>query len=242
MHLKKVFVMVISILILTAAFSTPSYSLGVSAGVSTWYTWWEMNDNESDSTTDMGDALMYGPMVALRFNSQWSLSSVFLYGKFENDSEDDGPPTKIKRYDSDTTLNYAINRYFRVFAGFKFMGYKFDGGKNYGYGPGIGIGIVLPVTEQFMIMGSFSGLYQWGTEEDDENDNGMTYKSDSTSKGFNTSLTMAYYIPAAAVTLSAGFRYQYLEMEVEESDINNAQDMEHTFYGFTFSAAYSFEI
>ena len=238
MHLKKVFVMVISILILTAAFSTPSYSLGVSAGVSTWYTWWEIEEGEG--TIDIGDTLMYGPMVAFRFSPQWSLSSVFLYGKFEQESNGDGEQETIKRYDSDTALNYAINRYFRIFAGFKFMGYKFGGGKNYGYGPGIGIGIVLPVTEQFMIMGSISGLYQWGTEEDDEN--GVNYENDVTSKGFNTSITLAYYIPAASVTLAAGYRYQYLEMEIDDTYNNITKNSELTFYGYTFTATYSFDL
>ncbi len=240
MHFKKVFMLVFSIFILTEAFSTASYSLGISAGVSTWYTWWELDQNGEDGKIDMGDTLMYGPMVALRFSPQWSLSSAFLYGKFENSSDSDGPPEEIKRYDSDTALNYSLNKYFRIFAGFKFMGYKFKGGKNNGYGPGIGIGIVLPVTEQFIIMGSFSGLYQWGTEEDDEN--GVTYESDVTSKGFNTSLALAYYIPAASVTLSAGFRYQYLEMEIDETYKNRTKNMDHTFYGFTFSAAYSLEL
>jgi len=70
MYFKNSLALVFSIFILTAVFSTPSYSLGISAGVSTWYSWWEMYDDESDTTVDMGDTLMYGPMAALRFNTQ----------------------------------------------------------------------------------------------------------------------------------------------------------------------------
>jgi len=222
------------------SFPSFSYSLGISAGISTWYTHWDMEDNTENR--DMGEAIMYGPMIALRFSSAWSLSSVFLYGKFESDNDESGgEPDTIKRIDSDTVINYSVNKYFRIYAGFKYMGYDFSMGEHFGYGPGAGIGAILPVTQQFFLMANISGMYLWSTEKEDDNGSGISTSEDYHETGFNTSITAAYFIPAASVTLSLGFRYQFFKTEPDDSSSpKSSSDL--TFYGVTFSAVYSFDI
>lgn len=216
-----------------------SYSLGVSAGISTWYTHWDMEENTGNQ--DMGEAIMYGPMIALRFSSSWSLSSVFLYGKFKPDNdESSGGPQEIKRIDSDTALNYSINKYFRIYAGVKYMGYDFSDGEHFGYGPGVGIGVVLPVTQTFFLMANISGMYLWSTEEQTDQGTGASTREDYHETGFNTSLSAGYFIPEASVTLSLGFRYQFFRTEPDDSSSTQSSS-DLTFYGVTFSAVYSFD-
>jgi len=65
----------------------------------------------------------------------------------------------IKRYDSDTALNYSINRYIKLFGGAKAMGYSWKDGSHYGVGPALGIGLTLPLSASLFLLGNLSGLY-----------------------------------------------------------------------------------
>ncbi len=78
----------------------------------------------------------------MRFDESWSLAGVFLYGRFT--SKDKGSEQRvdtISRFDSDLSLNYNINRYFKIFGGGKFMGFNWDNegdsgnGKHWSAGP-----------------------------------------------------------------------------------------------------------
>ena len=61
------------------------------------------------------------------------------------------------------------------------------------------------------------------------------------SVGANSNLSFAYHIRKASLTLSIGFRYQYLKTIGEErSGLEFDQQSDH-FYGGIFSAVYSFE-
>lgn len=238
MRIKTFLTTVLVALMLTFISSTSLHALGIGVGVSTWYTWWEQE--EEGTKTDMGDTLMYGPLLSLRFSPQWSLSTAFLYGQFKWYNEERGEYEEPDRYDSDTTLSYSINKYLTLFAGFKFMGYKTSDSNLYGYGPGIGIGVVVPVTERIMVMGNISGIYQW--QSSDYDSDGTSYTDEGTSTGFNTTISVGYYIPAASVMLIAGFRYQYFQLDMESGKNNEDYTQDHTFYGYTFSAVYSFTI
>ena len=65
-------------------------------------------------------------------------------------------------------------------------------------------------------------------------------ETDYVEYGMNSSISMAYYIAPASVTLSLGGRYQYFKTNFEP-DPNNS-DMDHHFYGITAAATYSFKI
>ena len=94
-----------------------SQALQVGVGASAWYADWKFESTGSEGhDVEFDPAFIYGPILTLGFSPQWSLSSVFLYGKYDQSSEGGGPG-EISRFDSDVTLNYSISRYFKVFAG-----------------------------------------------------------------------------------------------------------------------------
>ena len=58
----------------------------MSAGLSTWYAWWEQPDSEH--SMNLKPTLLFGPVLSARFDESWSLAAVLLLGKFK--SEDPG--------------------------------------------------------------------------------------------------------------------------------------------------------
>jgi hypothetical protein len=215
--------------------AVPARAVGVSVGASTWYVHW---DTESQSTVN--PALMYGPVLGLDLGREWSLNSVFLMGNFrwETPTQD----TYDFRYDSDTTLNYSVFRWLKVFAGFKYMRYDEDLSNepmyvpfaerdfsSYAYGPGLGLGLTIPLSGSLFVLGNFSGLYLWGKWSGDS----MTFID----KGYNAALSLAYYLPWLPMTITAGYRYQLIK---ETSHDYTGGYALSKFSGFTLSAVYHF--
>ena len=114
---------------------------------------------EGNRTETFDPALLYGPVLALGFGGRWSLSTIFLYGRFNMDNED-SKSEKIDRYDSDTALNCSINRYVKFFGGAKFMGYDMQGSSfsHMALGPALGVGVTLPLSDTFLLWNA-RGLY-----------------------------------------------------------------------------------
>jgi hypothetical protein len=228
-----------SAMVLLAA--VPARAVGVSAGVATWYNEWKMQGNDY-----VDPAFMYGPVLGLDLAKDWSLNSVFLMGNYHITPP--GQELYYFRYDSDTTLNYSILKWLKVFGGFKYMRYDMDftnekmyvpfedhKGKYYAYGPGLGFGVTIPLTDSLFVLGNFSGLYLQGH---------FTMKGQSAKeyvdKGYNTTLSLAYYISSLPMTIAAGVRYQWIQ-DVEQnvpSDTNAETIMKY--YGITLSAVYHF--
>jgi len=209
----------------------------ISVGATTWYSWWDMDNENSSSDPDIDPAFLYGPALSVKFNNDFNLSFVFLYGKF--DLQEEEGKEEVTRMDSDLAINYRLNSYLKLFLGGKYMSYTQDNGfKHAGLGPGAGISAVIPVGLNFFLLGNASALYLWGEEDQtDESDNDVTAKYNE--YGLNTSLSLAYYIAPASTTLSIGGRYQYFKTEYED---DNLGDMKHKFYGITAAATYSFSI
>ncbi len=218
-------------------FSSNTHALDISIGASTWYSWWDFEESGAPSSDepDMGSTLLYGPVLALNFSTNWSLTTVFLYGEYDMDSGD-GSET-IKRYDSDTALNYSFNRYIKAFAGFKYMGYDWDGGDHISYGPALGLALTLPLIENFYLLLNVSGAYLWGTHSEDQD--GTKIDEDYVEPGVNSNISIAYYIAPASTSINLGFRYQYFRTKY---DADYADDNMHTFYGVTLTVVYSFSI
>jgi hypothetical protein len=229
---------------------TPSVlkAADISVGATTWYTKWETPDSWGFDFDD--PAILYGPVFSVKFTEDYSFTFVFLYGQFnEKTSMDIGTlipmEVKIDRYDSDAALNYKLNSYLKLFAGVKYMGYKYkatidDGtvsdsfkADHAGYGPGGGLSAVFPIWDDFYFLANISGIYLWGSQ-----DNGET-SDDYIEYGINTGASIAYYISGASTTISLGGRYQAYTTEYDDS--TSPKD-KNKFYGATLTATYSFSI
>lgn len=226
----------------------PLRAADITVGATTWYSWWDLKPKDAPGNKfDFDPAFLYGPVIAVKINNEFSLNSVFLYGEYDGEFKyySAGPAsTKAKRYDSDTSISYRLNDYFKFFGGFKYVGYKvtiaeelpipeFKVDTDF-YGPAAGLSLVLPLIDNFYLLANFSGMYLWG-----KSDNSQAGNVDGGGWGYNTTGSIAYYIPAASMTLSLGGRYQYLEWRTDKS---NMTESDHKFYGITASATYTFSI
>lgn len=208
----------------------PAFSMDLTVGATTWYSIWD-TDTEGPKNVS---AFLYGPALALKINDDFGLNSVFMYGVY--DIEFTGNSYDYKRVDSDTSLGYRINDYIKLFCGVKYMGYFVDisGGtmKHQSAGPGVGLSGVIPIGNDFFFLANVSGLYLWGKTT-------ATYagaiETSFYEYGINSSASLAYYIPAASVTLSLGGRYQLIKT-VDDEDYKTLS----RYYGVTASATYTF--
>ncbi|HQP50497.1 MAG TPA: hypothetical protein PKX12_17370 [Spirochaetota bacterium] len=219
-------------------FPCPVQSATLGIGASGWYAWWkpEPEYREADADPDF----LYGPQLLLQFSQSFSVSTVFLMGKFKYYDEYNGETSTsdITRYDSDTTLTYTLNRYVRIFGGVKFMGYDYSAGSHYGLGPGLGFGLVIPLMEKLFGTVSFSGLYLWGEQTDESSDGDRTMKF--IEYGFNNSVSLVYAV-SSSVHISLGGRYFFFRYESTEDQYSDIKEKHH-FYGVTASAMYLISI
>ena len=144
----------------------------------------------------------------------------------------------VWRGDLDSTLNYSLNRYFKVFGGLKcmYMSYSFDSSTtlNKGVGPGLGFSASLPVMDNFFALFNLSGLYLRNVLSGGD-DGDMWFNV----YGVNSSLSLAYYFPSLNLTASAGVRYQ--QLRYMESTANTGVDnTDDKFYGLVLSLIYTF--
>jgi len=225
------------LLILTAFAPASLNAADLSVGATAWYTAWDYEDDGS-SSIEYSPSFLYGPVFALSMTERFSLSFVFLYGEFDMDI---GSETMlIKRYDSDLALNYRITDYFKLFLGCKYAGFTWGtDGRHQAIGPGAGISAVIPVGWDFFILGNVSGLYLWGEEG-----GGKATDSDASAReyGFNSNLSLAYYISGASTTISLGGRFQQLHIDYYKTEGEAFPDNTSRFYGVTLTAVYSFNI
>jgi hypothetical protein len=179
----------------------------------------------------------------------------------------------ISKWDLDVLLNYAASRYLKFFMGFKYQGYYFD--QHYitirilpsvtaptalshryfqsGWGPGAGISLNLHLWGPVFLLTNASALYLYTSARWDRV--WVTHEMQVYHTiGFNGTASLACYIEPASVTVSLGFRYQYLHYILWDSlsndwkydsttgvtPITDSMNDDH-FYGITLSAVYSLE-
>ncbi len=236
--MKKFVLLVVAMVTLS---NSSSYAADLTVGATGWYSLWEIKD--SDATIDPG--ILYGPALAITFNQDFNLNFVFLYGTYDA-QQDDGFGGKMsyqyKRYDSDSSIGYKINSYLKFFAGLKYNAYTTEISimgndvdlKVQMYGPAAGLSAVMPLGNDFFILANGSGIYLFNKQTSTG-----TPVIKTKGYGYNTSAAIAYYIAPASVTLSIGGRYQYIQME---SDDSSSEDSKMNFYGVTASATYSFSL
>ena len=251
--MKRFLLLILMAICISIIIPQKVHAFDITAGLTTWYAWWDI-DQGNKGSENMDPKFLIGPALAVKFNDDFNLTFVFLYGKYEHkgsqDSASFSEKTKNKRSDSDLALNYKLHDYLKVFAGLKYMAYKKDkkgvatdvgGGtaetnKNdhSGLGPGLGLSATYPVYDNFFLLATLSGFYLWGSEEVDSSTAGsgkINYKE----YGFNSTLAAAYYIAPASTVVSLGGRYQYFVAPYDDYIYPK-----HKFYGITLTATYTF--
>jgi hypothetical protein len=172
------------------------YAVDISVGATTWYSWW---GGGAPDDSDVDPAFLYGPALSVKFNDDFNLTFVYLYGKYDMAGKDKNSGTTFKfkftRSDADLALNYRLNGYFKAFAGIKYIDSSAMGFDWFGYGPGLGLSCTLPITENIFLLATLSGFHLWGEE-----DNSHNGKSKNKSYGANSTLGLAYYIDPASTT------------------------------------------
>lgn len=242
----------IFLLIFFSFFTSTGYAFAadISIGASSWLAWWEPRNSENDMNLD--PTILYGPVASAKVTDDLSISGVFLYGKFKSKTSDGtGGPDEISRFDSDLSVNYNLNRYLKIFAGAKYMGFAWDEksseGTHSSTGPGLGIGSTIPLLENFYLLANISGTYSWGehTQRNIHTNNNISQEHkesvDIRERSFNSNLSIAYYIKPASTTISLGGRYQYFYIDYAKTN-DYLKDEVHNFFGITLAAVYSFVI
>ncbi|MBN2158747.1 MAG: hypothetical protein JW807_05075 [Spirochaetes bacterium] len=195
-----------------------------------------------------------------------------------------GYSRSVLKWDSDTTIGCALHRYFKLYAGFKAQGYRYRETIHYYdfvgyptiniihsegtdsvecYGPGLGVGVTVPLVENLYLLVNLSGVFLWCTEKADQSLND-SYTFTPTAYVFSqyylprgrfisyggaASLSLAYTIDRINTTLALGGRYQLLfnrqrTGNLWSNDVTmNIIDRQYDhFFGFTLSAIYTFHI
>jgi hypothetical protein len=230
--------------ITTTLMPAKAEAAGMSVGASTWYS--KMTSKSPGTDTLVSEwSLMYGPVIGIDFAKDWSVSSVFLTGNYRFE-EDIPVAINFRRYDSDTTLNYSVFKWLKVFGGLKYMRYdtRDSNGvippfgsaqsRHYTYGPGLGLGLTVPLHESLFALATVSVMRLSGQTSQE----GFPVTR-CIETGYNTAISLAYYIDSMATTLSLGGRYQYFKTEDRNLDSSNSKS---AFYGITFAAVYSFSL
>ena len=231
--MKKTLVAVLSVVLYFSQNAVSLKAADIGVGASFWYADWTFKpekDSQYQTKQKMNPELMYGPVISAKFSQKWSLASAFLVSN--KYSMGDESNTGIRRMDSDTTFNYSINSYLKIFPGVKFMQFTFKDGSHRSAGPGLGAGFIFPLVDTLYLVGNGSGSYLFGKHKDTD-----TSGEKMREYGYNLSGGLAYYITAASLTLSVGYRYQFFHTAYSNSVMT---DLNHTFKGVTASIVYSF--
>jgi hypothetical protein len=249
------FLICISILIPAKVFA-----VDISVGATTWYAWMERDYTQEPFSmfkAKLDPAFFYGPVVSVKLNDDFNLTFIYLYGKFDM-TIDRGMygdmKCEFKRQDADLALNYRLNNYFKAFAGVKYIGHEMSmerlGGtlKHDACGPGLGLSLVFPITDNVFLLGNTGGIYLWGKAKfiDSGNTGNSGKMGNYKEYGLNSTLSLAYYIVPASTTISLGGRFQYIKTECYDrhaiAELVGFMSNETKFYGLTLTATYSFEI
>ena len=221
-------------------------------GATTWWAWWDMKQKRTvedrtftDTDINTEPTLLIDYTFTLKFNDDFNLSFLFLFGLPVFERSGYSLPGNIHftekgiatRIDSDITLNYRLNYYFKVFAGAKHLGtYITEGERFRSYGPELGLGFTFPILDNLFFLANLSGFYLWGNEKQPDA-GGNTKINDY---GINSTLSLAYYIAPASTTISLGGKYQYIKTDY--NDDSEGEYRKCTFYGVTLSVTYTFNI
>jgi hypothetical protein len=238
-----------------------AYAVDITAGITSWYAWGEQYNSQEDdldnysSTIESDPSLLYGPALSVKFNDDFNLTFVFLYGTFDSGN------SSFKRIDSDLAINYKLHDYFKIFAGLKYLSYGVmpvksnlwgdlsfkvkDVDPHTSYGTGLGVSATIPIIGNLFGLATVSGLYLFGKQgvgiTDPYDDNPENLKIGYNEYGINTNLSAAYYIAEWSTVISLGGRFQYIIADYKDNAIN-LSTVRFMIYGVTLTATYTFNI
>jgi hypothetical protein len=268
----KPFIILLMLAFIPAAFfaSSKAYAIDLTVGATSWYAWGKQYNSQKDdveeynSIVESDPSLLYGPAISAKFNNDFNLTFVFLYGTFNSEK------SKFKRIDSDLAINYKLHDYFKVFIGCKYLSYGVTPvGSNFmtandfeiekvdthtSYGPGLGVSGTIPIFGNLFGLATISGLYLFGNQKIDIYETkpdagpppGMlkdphSLKIDYKEYGINTNLSVAYYIAEWSTVISLGGRFQYIISDYKDNAIY-LSSVGFLIYGVTLTATYTFSL
>jgi hypothetical protein len=232
-------------------------------------------------------AVMYGFMVSAQFLESWIFSSSFMYGNYFSKSSTPDLQVlsayqrlsfskDIKKYDFDARLGYQVNKYLSVYLCVSTLSYNYIESMNnvqasaspsIGFssakaeftdaGPGLGVGVSIPLYQDLSLVFDLSGLvlagagnyvyryhYVIGTEITQLLD--QFQKESFYSYSGNGSAALEYYIRPAGITLRLGGQYDIIYYRHHRDRILRGfldyGDKYDRFYGITFATIYSFTL
>jgi len=234
---------------------------------------------------DTAPAIMYGFMVSAQFLESWIFSSSFMYGNFFSRSITPvsyipaslsrlSYSKDIKRYDFDARLGYQINQYISAYVCVKTLSnnhiekinnaqasltpslsFASAKGEFIDVGPGLGIGINVPLYHDLSLLINTAGLvfagsgsyvysYQYSIISAVTQILDQYQKESFYSYSWNGSLALEYFIKSAGMTLQLGGRYDivYYQHHRTLRGFLDYSDKYDRFYGITFATIYSFTL
>ncbi|MCL1833830.1 MAG: hypothetical protein FWG49_04940 [Leptospirales bacterium] len=244
------------------------YGVDITIGATGWYAWGEQYNVQTgkvhNSLIESDPSLLYGPALSVKFSDDFNLTFVFLYGKF-NAVQFNGyheEEAEFKRIDSDLALNYRLNNYLKVFAGAKYLSYnivpnndsmdfmfkKIDPHSSYGIGAGVSA--TIPIMGNLFGLATLSGLYLFGKDSFVKTEDMWTSPPVLHSVslayneyGFNTNISLAYYVSDISTVISLGWRFQYLLADYKDKNNDISLDyIRFIIHGVTLTATYNFSI
>ena len=237
-------------------------------GTATWLAWGEQYCQKAESKYSLhmqsNPAFLYGPTLSVKFNEDFNLTFVFLYGRFNYKNQDPNDSTDFKsdRIDVDIALNYRLSEYFKLFGGIKYLSFDMMRGPYYpetdtfsqynehrglhiSSGLGLGLSATIPISENIFLLGTLSGFYLTNIGKEkivlfdyyiEETIN--SFKAEYCDYGINSQVSIAYYIAHVSTAISLGARIQYFETKYNNDEY--PVTIKHIIYGITLSATYSF--
>ncbi|MBN1533349.1 MAG: hypothetical protein JXA20_11845 [Spirochaetes bacterium] len=163
----------------------------------------------------------------------------------------------VTRYDSDTSISYAVTDWFSLLAGFKLQGYSYSDyiflvanpvRSEYNmmnYGPALGFGVTLHVFEGLYFLCNLNGVFMFGSDDAKFQyaiaflfpNRGSFYSYGGTAQG-----SLAYIFSSINTTVSLGFRYQMLYCHQRDVAFLEFGGKYDSIYGVTLSAVYTFHL
>ena len=155
-----------------------------------------------------------------------------------------------------------LNNYLKVFVGAKYLSYDivpnddksvFIYKKIYphtSYGAGLGLSATIPIIGNLFGLATVSGLCLFGKDRFVRTEDMWTsppelydVKACYNEYGFNTNISLAYYVSDISTVISLGYRFQYLRADYRDKDNKVFLDyIGFVIHGVTLTATYNFSI
>ncbi|HNW28562.1 MAG TPA: hypothetical protein PKN50_08805 [Spirochaetota bacterium] len=210
----------------------------------------------------MSPNAIYGPILGFTINDRWALSWNFQYGRYVANARaliahpiiPITIPGKIRftaeKMDSDLLALVTLAKFAKLFFGPRYQGYRYNEKflftksspvVYHSIAMGFGCAFTVPIAASFYFLPNVSMVGLVGWEEKNPYKVSYTLQSEAGiagALGFNANVDFGYYVAQAGITITAGFRAQYLYYikKVRASHGNNAD----VFFGPSLAVIYTY--